>query len=367
LGSGVARRSRARVVAFALCAAFALLVGSTSSVTAAEPTVEELTAQAEGPRDTPEQRDVVARAQFHLGEIDERARRYADALAHYRAVLAIDPGNWFAGTARARIEALQRYDVDFSSLAKLDAVRKDPARSNDPAAIEALERDIVEFPAGRARTEALLFVAEAWAGRLARPERAIEPALQVARDPGADPTARATAFELAYSALHALGDLDRAARDVADDPAAPAPIVRRIHRELRRRTLHRVSAASLAFSGVLLAASLLEATRRRRLAITIATARNRWALAFLATAGLGAYVIAELWERGAGGPFLALVGVLAGVHVLVAALRGGFGDRGPVLRVVFALGAASCMLAAAYLVLERGEAMGRPMLEGFGL
>ena len=360
-------RSLGRIAGHALLLFLAFSAISVAPAHGAEETGEDLTTAASGPRDSDAQRDVVARAHFHLGELAERAREYPDALAHYRAVLAIDPGNWFASTARARIDALKEYDADFASLARLDAVRKDPTRASEPGAVEALEREAEAFPAGPARIEAFLFVAEAWAGRLNRPERAISPALRVAHDATADDVARATGFELAYSAMRSLGELDRAAREIATDRAAPVAIVRRSQRDVRRRTLHRLAGASLAFGAALLVGSLVETARRRRFAIALETLRNPYALAFLTAAGLGAFALAEAWERAAGAPFLALAGVLLGVHLLVAGLRSGFGDRGASLRLICALGAASCVLAAAYLVLERGEELGRPMLEGFGL
>jgi hypothetical protein len=77
-------------------------------------------------------------------------------------------------------------------------------------------------------------------------------------------------------------------------------------------------------------------------------------------------MIAEEWEHGAGRPFGAFGLAMIGVHALVSASRGGFGDR-PRARRVVAVVAASCVLAAAYLVLEHADVLGTPILSDFGL
>ncbi len=318
-------------------------------------------------RDTPEAREVAARASFLLGELDELERPYDRALARYREVLAIDPGNWFAGTARARIEVLSVYEGSFAELAALDAIRKDPARVSDPAAIEALERDAPQLRHARVRTEALLFVAEAYAGRLRQPARSVTPALIVARSEGAEPAMRLAAWDLADVALREVGDLDRARTEILDDPRAPTGVKARVVRALRRRGLHRASLASMACALGLGVVALASAARRGRLHVVRAMLLRRSAIAFLIVTPVFGGVIAETWERGMGAPFTSLGITLLLVHLLVSALRGGFGDRPRRARIAAALAAAACVLASAYLVLERGEAYGRPLLEGFGL
>ncbi len=322
---------------------------------------------ATGPTATAEERDVAARASFLLATLDERLRDYPSAMTHYRAVLTIDPGNWFASTARARLEALAPYDADFASLERLDAIRKDPARANDPAAIDALARELQEFPSGNARREGYLFVAQAYLGRLQRPRDAVAPALSVAHDRTAPLIQRQSAFDVAHAALMAIGALDEAARVIGDDPDAPPWLRKTIRRDLRRRTLHVGSTRLLFLGGGIGLAALVIAARRQRLRITGRALVNPHALAIVGVlVGLG-YLIAQQWEDGDGKPFLGFGVVLLGVHVLVASLRGALADRGRVLRVSSALVVAACVLAGAYLVLERGQAHGASYLEGFGL
>src|SRR5439155_18925579 len=134
------------------------------------------------------------------------------------------------------------------------------------------KRDAERFPPGRVRNETFLFLSEAYLGRLHRPADAVAPALSVARDRSADPLLRENAFEIAWAALQLTGDLDRAAREIASDPAAPASLRGRIVREVRRRRLHVASQAIDAAGAALLAWALVTATRRGRLRVVAAVA-----------------------------------------------------------------------------------------------
>jgi hypothetical protein len=258
---------------------------------------------------------------------------------------------------------LSLYEGGFSELAELDAVRRDPARANDRAAVDALAKMSVNWK-GRVWADAQLFVAEAWVGRLKEPWRGVDPALAVARSE-ADPVQRGAAWDLAYSALR--GDLVRAAREIADDPRAPEPIRARVRREVRRRSLHKSSTTIAGFGAGLTLFAVATTLRRGRLAILVRQLRHPIALAFLAVTPLAAYLLADAWEHGMGAHFLPFGLALVGVHVLVSAWRGAFGDRSASLRLLGSVTAALCVVAAAYLVLERGEAYGAPLLEGFGL
>jgi hypothetical protein len=307
--------------------------------------------------------DSDARAAFHAGEVAEKERRYGDALTAYRDVLRIDPGHWFAGAARARIDVLSLYEGSFAELAALDAVRRDPVRANDRAAVDELARLSTNW-SGRVWADAQLFVAEARVGRLKEPARGADPALAVARS-SADPVQRGAAWDLAYSALR--GDLDRASREIADDPTAPEPIRARVRREVRRHRLHRASMATVG-GGIGLTAFALGVTiRRGRAAVLRRQLLRPIALAFLVVTPLFASVLAERWEEGMGAHFLPFGVALACVHLFAATWRGGFGDRRRALRILGGIAAAMCVVAAAYLVLERGEAHGTPLLEGFGI
>jgi len=319
------------------------------------------------PRDTAESRDVAARASFLLAELDETERNYPSALAHYRDVLAIDPGNWYAVSARARIDALAIYDGGYALLARLDAVRKDPQKANDGFAIDALHKEAIQFPAGRVRNEALLFVAEAYVGRLHRPADAVTPALAVAKDEHGDAVHRSAGYELAYSAMHAIGDLDRERRELGSDPQAPDSVRSRVKRDVRRHSLHATSIAIASTGLALFVWALVRTLRRGRWSIASQTAFDLRAIGFLAILVFGGYLLGEKWEAGQGAHFLPFGIALVLVHLLVACWRGAYGDESAFRRAIGSLTAAACVLAAAYLVLERGEAKGTPLLQGFGL
>lgn len=316
-------------------------------------------------RGTPDARDVAARASFRLGELEERALRYADALARYRDVLAIDPGNYVAGAARARIDVLSSYAA-LDELARLDVVRKDPAKAADRAAIEALANDVVAFRDARLRAEALLFVAHAW-DRMGATSRAVDAALSAAHATGAPDWIRASAWDLAWAVLRRTGQLDRARQAIADDPAAPSDVRARVSRELRRRALHRASVfvSSAGLGALIVAASV--ALRRGRLGVVRKALLRPSAIAFLVLTPVFGGLVAHAWDKGLGAPFAAFGVCLLAVHALVSAWRGAFGDQRRTVRLVGGLTAAACVIAAAYLVLERGEAYGTPLLDGFGL
>lgn len=306
-----------------------------------------------------DERDTAAREAFRLGQVDESANHYDAALSHYRDVLKIDPGNWFAGTAKARIDALSPYAGAFTELAALDAVRKDPKRANDPAALDELAKLRESWANSRVKQETAIFLAGSFL-RLGQTARGIDLALSAARDPTADRSLRDAAWDLAFSGM----DLDRAAKEL--DASAPPSIANRVRRDLRRRTLHQISNAIVALSAASLIAGLVMAARRSRLRLVLATLVRPVAIVFLAVVPLLGTMIAEEWEHGAGRPFGAFGLAMLGVHALVSASRGGFGDR-PRARQVVAVVAASCVLAAAYLVLERAELLGTPILSDFGL
>ncbi len=276
-------------------------------------------------------------------------------------MLKIDPGHWFAGAARARIDVLSLYEGSFAELAELDAVRRSP--NADAAAIDALARTSKSWR-GRVWADAQLFVAEAFVGRLHDPSRAVEPALAVARS-DADPVQRGAAWDLAYAALRS--DVARAEREIANDPRAPEPIRARVRREVRRRSLHRASTAIAGLGGGLSLFALGVAARRQRLSLVLTLLQNPIALAFVVVTPLMAGLLANAWDHGMGTAFFPFGFALALVHLLVSAWRGAFGDRALGVRVAGSVTAALCVVAAAYLVLERGEAYGVPLLEGFGL
>jgi len=343
---------------------FALAIALAAPVALAADDPASLEAVGKGPKDTAADKDAAARASFHLGELAEKERRYADALARYRAVLNIDPGNWFAAAARARVEVLVRYEGTFDELAALDAVRKDPARVDDRAAIEGLAR-AAEGWKGRARAEALLFVAEAWVGRLGDPSRGAAPALAVARDTRVDRVQRDAAWDLAWATLKS--DLDRARREIADDPSAPPEIRARVLRDVRRRKLHLASTGVVTLAAAAGAGAIALAFARKRGRVLLSVLTQPLAIAFLFVSPLFAAVLADAWEAGFGRHFAPLSAALVAAHVLASAWRGAFGDRARAIRIAGGVLASATVLSASYLVLERSESLGTPLLTAFGL
>lgn len=311
-------------------------------------------------------KDAAARAHYLLGDLDEREQHYASAADHYRAVLSIDPGNWYAATARARVATLERYACCFDALAKLDAVRNDALKANDVSAIDALASDAPTFPPP-VRNEALLFLAEAYVGRLHQPERAIAPAMRVAHDASAAPIDRATGFEVSWSAMQTIGAYDRAKAEILGDPATPPALAKAIRRTLRRRVLGGTSRAIAVAGAAAFLVGAFETLRRRRLLVAFDALRNRAALAFLALVVGGGWYLAEQWERGSGAPFLSFGLSLLVVHLFIASWRGGFGDRRRELRALGGVIAAVCVVAAAWMVLERGGNATTAMLDEIGL
>lgn len=313
-------------------------------------------------------RDLAARAAFLLGELDERERKFDDAVARYREVLAIDPGNYYAGTAFARAEALAGQKASFAELARLDEVRKDPTKQADPRALDALVAETEGWRAQPAiRAEALLFAATSYLERVRDPVRAGAIALGLARDASADATARARAYELYYAAASTRGDLDGLRANVLENPDAPRSLRAVARRDFRRRALHRASLGALVAGSLGLLTAGAITLRRRRLARALDVLLDRRALAFLAAAVLGGAAIAEAWTRETGRYFFAFGAGLLGAHLLASAWRGAFGDRARAVRLVGGATAAACVLAAAYLALERGESHGAGLLAGFGL
>jgi tetratricopeptide (TPR) repeat protein len=304
-------------------------------------------------------RDTAAREAFRQGQVDEAANRYDSALAHYRDVLRIDPGNWFAGTAKARIDALGPYAGAFAELAALDAVRKDPRRSNDPAALDALAKQRESWANSRVKQETAIFLAGAFL-RLGQTARGVDLALSAARDATAERSLRDAAWDLAWSGM----GLDRAAKEI--DASTPPSIANRVRRDLRRRALHRASNAIVAVAGGTFVVAVVVAIRRGRARAMLETLLRPVALIFLAVVPLVGTMIAEQWEHGAGKPFGAFGVAMLGVHALVSASRGAFGDNARA-RNLAAIVAAACVAAAAYLVLERADVLGTPILSDFGL
>src|SRR4051812_46719078 len=193
----------------------------------------------------------LASARLAEAEQARSAGRFEEALGAYREVIAIDPAAPAARAARARADDLEAHaEGGFAPLAELEAVRRDPKKIGDRASIEALERDLAGFPAGRVRAEAALVVAEAWWHRLGEPRRAVGPLTFALEDSAADRLTRALALSELCAVLRELGDL-RAALEAVDRHPDLSPGTRAEIRRLYRRV--ELRAASVAVLGILAA------------------------------------------------------------------------------------------------------------------
>ena len=309
---------------------------------------------------------VGAQQSFERAEQAFQAQRFAEALAAYREAAALDPSARFALTARARAADLEAHaEGGFAPLARLSAVRRDPAKSGDRAAIEALAQDVATFPPGRVRGEAALVIADAWWHRLGDPRRAVPPLEAAVADATGDPLTRSFALS-ELSRLHReLGDLDAALAALERFPDL-APAERDEVRKLARRArLRSVATAVLAALGVLGLAAMVRAAPRvgglRELPRAILPPL---AVAFSLYLGGAAAVLVRLRGDGDPRPFVWLgLGVLA-VFAVARAWHLGWGAGGPSARAARALLCTAGVIAAAFLAVERTNAS---YLEGLGL
>jgi hypothetical protein len=307
--------------------------------------------------------DVAAHGLFFLGEMDEEAMRFADAVTHYGACIARLPSNRYAQRAASRSSAIRSHaEGGYAPLARLETVRRDPALSNDPQAIDALVKDAESFPPGPVRVEARLLAAEAYRGRLARPLRQVELLWLVVRDPRADVIASREAAAEIVDAEIRRGDLDAAVSAAAElGPRLDAPHKVQITRLLRRRVAHAAAVGELALVLVLLAVAVA-----RGGAGTAARAAARIlpsAALFCAFAAAGGGLLASRYEAGNSTPFWMIAPAML-VSILLARAWSAVGSKATVARVVRATLCASSVFATALLLMER---MTPEYLEGFGL
>jgi hypothetical protein len=306
---------------------------------------------------------VAARALFFLGDMDEEAMRFADAVARYDACIARLPSNRYAQRAASRSSAVRTHsEGGYGPLARLETVRRDPVLSNDPAAIDALVREAESFPAGPVRVEARLLAAEAYRGRLGRPDRQIELLWQVVRDPRADVIAsREAAVEIVDAEIR-RGDLDAATRAAGDlGPKLDAQHTAQITRLLRRRVAHAAALGELALVLALLAVAIARGGAGNA---ARAAGRVLPSAAFFCgfAAGAGG-LLASRYEAGNATPFWMVAPVML-VSIVLARAWSAVGSQASGARVFRAVLCASSVFAAALLLMER---MTPEYLEGFGL
>ncbi len=307
--------------------------------------------------------DVSAHGLFFLGEMDEEAMRFADAVARYGECIARLPSNRYAQRAASRLGAIKSHsEGGYAPLARLETVRRDPVLSNDPAAIDALVRDAESFPPGPVRVEARLLAAEAYRGRLSRPGDQLALLWLVVRDPKADVISSREAAVAIVETEVRLGDLDAAA-GAADElgPRLDASHRAMLTRLLRRRVAHAAAIALLSLLVLLLVVAVA-----RGGAETAARAVGRAlpsALLFCAFAAAGGGLLASRYEAGSATPFLMVAPAML-ASILGARAWSAVGSKATAARILRVALCGSSVFAAALLLLER---VTPEYLEGFGL
>jgi hypothetical protein len=311
--------------------------------------------------------EAVSEAEFLLGRLDEDDGNYALALLDDRAAIDVARQSRWAVRASDRIDWLRaRSEGDFGPLRRLETVRHDPSLSTDPATLDALAREADGFPAGMVRVEARMLVAEAWLGRLHRPDDAIAILRLVTTETRIDPLTLRLAERELVDALVEQGRLDEAIAEVTKHPERfEAKFIKQVkHLRARRMVLRMATGVLGLFLGLTLTA-LVRARRRRVLGAAWEALRTLapTAALFVAFIAIGGGFLASQYETGNAQPFLILgAGVLP--LVLLARAWSAVGSQTPAARLARSLLCAATVMAAAFVLLETANPQ---YLEGFGL
>lgn len=308
-----------------------------------------------------------AETHFHAGEADEEHGAYPEALGDYRAAQQAAPESRWAVRAGERIEWLQnRSEGDFAPLRRLEQVRHDPEQASDPAAIDALARDAEGFPPGMVRVEARMLVAEAWLGRMGRPNDAIHELTLVRDDHKTDPLTSRLAERELVDAYVGQGRVDEAiAEATAHSTRLDPKFVRQVKRLAVRRGVMRFATIVLVAFGVMSILALLRAGQRKTLGQAWTALRELApaALGFVAFVAVAGGVLASQYESGNSTPFFLLGGAVLPL-VLLARAWSAVGSQTRAARLGRALLCAATVVAAAFMLLEK---VYPDYLVGFGL
>lgn len=324
-----------------------------------------------GPNAHANDADAVAEAHVLRGQLDENAGAFGAAIDEDRAAIDAAPESAWARRAQDRIEWLRaRSEGDFVPLAALERVRRDPEAADNPAVIAALADEASRFPPGRVRVEARMLVAEAWLGRLHRPDLALAPLRLVESDPDSDPlTARLAEREIVDAEM-ARGALGEARQEAHAHAARLDPrFVARVDKLVRRRVLFYVALGEVALFVALTAGAWLRAARRSNGGLRMQRLRTSLRGLGPIAAGFGAYValvggaLASHYESGNAAPFLAL-GAVTVPLVLCAHVWNAFGEGDALSRAGRAMLSCVSVIAAAFVLLD---VVNPTYLDGFGL
>ncbi len=299
---------------------------------------------------------------YEAAEQEERGLELSAALQHYEESVKASPSNRWALRATARARWLRdRSEGDFAPLVRLERVRRDPSAQRDAATVDALARDLEQFPPGEVRVEARMFVAEAYATQLGRARDAEHELDALLDEPKGDPPIRAQAASRLVDIAMARGDVD-AAKHAATRASSAAPeLLARVLRWTRRRVLERVAAALLA--AFALAGTVTAARRLRGARAAALFAFAPKALAICVYLAIVAAVLAGAYENGHTLPFVALPASVLPI-VVIARAWALAGAQSTAARATRAVLGAVAVVSAAFLVLDRIDAH---YLEGFGL
>ena len=309
----------------------------------------------------------VAEADFMLGRLDEEDAAYPQALIDYRACMEAAPGTRWMMRASDRIDWLRaRSEGNFGPLTRLEHLRHDEAMSSDPAAIEALARDADGFPPGMVRVESRMLVAEAWLGRMHRPDDAIAELRKVTQEPKADALTLRLAERELIDALVAQDRIDEAIAEAASHSNRLDPkFVKQVKRLRVRRAVRYGSAATLGAFGILALVAMIRASRRQALDDAWAALRRLApiALVFVAFIAVAGGTLASKYESGNATPFYAF-GITVLPLVLLARAWGSIGSPSRAARAARAVLCGGAIASAAFMLLE---SLNPAYLEGFGL
>jgi hypothetical protein len=292
---------------------------------------------------------------FATAEQEEHDLALAAALEHYDACVAADPSNRYALRAATRARWLRaRSEGGFAPLERLERVRRDPKAQQDAATVDSLAHDLEAFPHGEVRTEARMFVAEAYDAQLHRSGDAErELALLLDDATGELPIRAQAATRLADLAM-ARGDVataEHAAHAVAFDKQ----LTTRVAHWTRRRVIERVAVGAVAVF-------VIGALRHARAVLNLRSFAPR-AFAVCGYLALVAGVLANAYERGNALPFMLVPACVFPVALLARAWALE-GKKTLAARIARATLGAAAVVALGFLVLDGVDVR---YLESFGL